>query len=142
MQKPNPSKRGVRVIGGPVMSTGAVHKWSKLDLFLPCDDQMTQASPWPRAGSQEACQLRGVKAIAQVSKPRPATLNQRSIGQGYSILREGLQYSYNREYQTPGRSALTVCCSQLHMNRVGPLFGSISRNNNSLAITGELVLRH
>ena len=126
----------------PMMSTGAVHERSKPDLFLPCDDQTTQASPQLRAGSQEACQLRGVKAIAQASEPRPATLNRRSIGRGYSILREGLQYSYNREYQTPGGSTPTVHCSRLHMSRVGPLFGSISRNNNSLAITGELVPCH
>ena len=64
----------------PVMSTGAVHEWSKLDLFLPCDDQMTRVSPWLRAGSQEACQPRGVKAMAQMSEPHPATLNRRSIG--------------------------------------------------------------
>ena len=125
-----------------LMSTGAVHEQSKPDLFLLCDDQTTQASPRLRAGSQEACQPRGVKAIAQVSEPCPAMLNQRSISQGYSILREGLQYSYNREYQTPGGSAPTVCCSRLHMSRVGPLFGSISHNNNSSAITGELVPCH
>ena len=33
----------------PMMSTRAVHKRSRLDLFLPCDDQMTWASPRPRA---------------------------------------------------------------------------------------------
>ena len=125
-----------------MMSTGAIHERSKPDLFLPCDDQTTWASTRLRAGSQETCQLRGVKAIAQASKPHPATLNRRSIGRGYSILREGLQYSYNREYQTPGRSAPTVHCSRLHMSRAGPLFGSISHNNNSLAIMGELVPRH
>ena len=64
----------------PMMSTGAVHEQSKPDLFLPRDDQTTRASPRPRAGSQEACQPRGVKAMAQTSKPRPATLNRRSIG--------------------------------------------------------------
>ena len=118
------------------MSTGAVHEQSKLDLFLPCDDQMTRASPRLRAGSQEACQPRGVKAMAQTSESRPVMLNRRSIGRGYSILREGLQYSYNREYQTPGGSAPTVHCSRLHMSRAGPLFRSISHDNNSSAITG------
>ena len=57
-----------------VMSTEAVHRWSEPDLLLPCDDQTTRASPRPRAGSQEACQPRGGKTIAQASEPRPAML--------------------------------------------------------------------
>ena len=56
------------------MSTGAVHKQSKPDLLLPCDDQMTWVSPRPRAGSQEACQPRETKTIAQAFKSRPAML--------------------------------------------------------------------
>ena len=61
------------------MSTEAVHGRSKPDLLLPCDDQMTQASP-------QACQLRGTKTIAQAFKSRPATLTG-------EVLAKDIQYS-------------------------------------------------
>ena len=56
------------------MSTEAVHGRSEPDLLLPCNDQTTQVSPRPRAGSQEACQPRGGKTIAQASEPHLAML--------------------------------------------------------------------
>ena len=68
------------------MSTEAIHGWSEPDLLLLCDDQTTRASPRPRAGSQEACQPRGVKTIAQVSEPHLATLTG-------EVLAEDIQYS-------------------------------------------------
>ena len=57
-----------------LMSTEVVHGRSEPDLLLPLDDQKTWASPRLRAGSQEACQPRGTKTIAQVFKSRLATL--------------------------------------------------------------------
>ena len=125
-----------------LMSTEAVHGRSEQDLLLPCDNQTTQASPRPRASSQEACQPRGTETTATSIQISPSDTNRRSIGQRYSVLNGGLQYSYIRKYQTSGDSALTVRCSRLHMSRAGLLFGSISGDNNSSAITGEPVPRH
>ena len=72
----------------------------------------------------------------------PGDANGRSTGRGNLILKGGLQNNYNRKYQTHGVSAPTVRGSWLHVTRAGSLFGSISGDNNSSAITGELVLRH
>ena len=69
-----------------VMSTEAIHRWSEPDLLLLCDDQTTRTSPQLRASSQEACQLRGVKTIAQASEPRPAMLTG-------EVLAKDIQYS-------------------------------------------------
>ena len=68
------------------MSTEAVHGQSEPDLLLPCDNQMTWASPWPRASSQEACQPRETKTIAQVFRSCPVTLTG-------EVSAEDIQYS-------------------------------------------------
>ena len=69
-----------------MMSTEAIHGRSELDLLLLCDDQTTWVSPWPRAGSQEACQPSGMETIAQASKPRLAMLTG-------EVSAEDIQYS-------------------------------------------------
>ena len=69
-----------------LMSTEAIHGRSEPDLLLPLDDQKTRASPRPRAGSQEACQPRGTKTIAQAFKSHPATLTG-------EVSAEDIQYS-------------------------------------------------
>ena len=108
---------------------------SSFTLRWPNNPGGPTAKSWqPRSLSAERNE--NYRSSVQIS---PSDANRGSIGQGYSILKGGLQYSYIRKYQTPGVSALTVHCSQLHMSRAGSLFGSISGDNNSSAITGELV---
>ena len=63
-------------------STGGA-SWISL---LPLDDQKTWASPRPRTSSQEACQPRGMKTIAQAFKSHLATLTG-------EVLAEDIQYS-------------------------------------------------
>ena len=124
------------------MSTEAVHGQSEPD--LPFTSRRPKDPGEPMAENQQPRSLSAERnedysSSIQISS---GNVNRGSIGRGYSILKGGLQYSYIRQYQTPGVSALTVRCSRPHMSRAGPLFGSISRDNNSLTITGKLVPRH
>ena len=51
-------------------STGGASRIS----LLPLNDQTTRASPRPRSSSQEACQPRGTKTMAQAFKSHPTML--------------------------------------------------------------------
>ena len=100
------------------MSTGAVHEWSKPDFLLPCDDQMTRASPQLRAGSQEACQPRETKTIAQAFKSRPATLTG-------EVSAKDIQYS---------KEACKIAITGNIKHTVFPLRPSASHDQSRLAI--------
>ena len=131
---------GAEIVHGDEYWSHPRAEWARSSFTLrqPNDPGEPTAESWqPR--SLSAKRRENYSSSVRTS---PGDANRRSIGRGYSVLNGGLQYSYNRKYQTPGVSALTVRCSQLHMSRAGSLFGSISRHNNSLAITGELVPHH
>ena len=125
-----------------VMSTGAIHGRSESDLLLPCDDQTALGEPMAKSRQPRSLSAKRNENYSSSVQILPGDANRGSIGRGYSILKGGLQYSYIRKYQTLSVSALTVCCSRPHISRAGPLFGSISRDNNSLTITGKSVPRH